>query len=50
MIDAETLRLYADILEKPYRDCGRSKEYPHGRMRPAVEINLVAGSTLHGGC
>lgn len=46
MPNPETLVLYASILEKPYMDCERSKEYPNGRLRPAVEINRIAAEAL----
>lgn len=46
MTKAERLLFWAAILEKPYRDCERSKEYPNGRLRPAVEANILAAEAM----
>jgi len=46
MTKAEKLEFWAAILEKPYMDCERSIEYPHGRLRPAVEANLLAAEAM----
>lgn len=46
MSQAEKLRFWAEILAKPYRDCERSLEFPRGRLRPAVEANLLAAEAM----
>jgi len=46
MTKAEKLEFWAAVLEKPYMDCERSKEYPNGRLRPPVEANLLAAEAM----